>query len=123
MSKEIRRGMKIYVASKFENKERVREVMKQLTDAGHEITHDWTRELPNPTEEDRKQYALDDKFAVLSADAYVGVFEKDFKYSGALVEMGLAMAVGMPVHILGNAVDSNIFLRLPNVVRGLEGLI
>ena len=115
--------MKIYVASKFENKDRVREVMNQLRMAGHEITHDWTREKPHPTPAQRTQYAEDDRQAVLRADAYVGIFEKDLKYSGALVELGIAVARGIPIYILGSAIDRNIFLMLPNVSRDIKPLL
>lgn len=111
--------MKIYIAGKWEEKERVREVMQQLIVAGHSITYDWTKDESSFTE----RQALADREGVLEADAFVGVFEKDLRYSGALVEMGIAVARGIPVHILGNAVDGNIFILLPTVNRGLGTLL
>lgn len=35
--------MKIYIASKFENRMAVRDLIKIFTAAGHTITHDWTQ--------------------------------------------------------------------------------
>jgi hypothetical protein len=110
--------MRIYVAGKWEEKERVREVQEQLCQAGHTITYDWTTATVNSREQAER-----DVLGVLSAEAFVGVFEKDLRYSGAIAEMGIAIANDVPIHILGNAIDSNIFMNLPNVRRGLEGLL
>jgi nucleoside 2-deoxyribosyltransferase len=115
--------MKIYVAGKWEDKPRVREVQNYLKRFGHTITHDWTTESCGDDEEKWKEHARDDKAGVLAADAFVGVFEKDLRYSGALSEFGMACALGIPCYILGSAINGNVFLRLPEVHRGLEGLI
>lgn len=112
--------MKIYVAGKWEEKERVREVQEQLRAAGHTITHDWTME---PVGAVRLDCALMDKQGVLDAEAYVGVFEKDLPYKGAMSELGIAVATGIPIYILGTFCDNNIFTALPEVHRGLEGLL
>lgn len=112
--------MKVYVAGKWEEKERVREVQEQLRAAGHTITHDWTSE---PLGAVPLECALLDKEGVLSADAYVGVFEKDLPYKGAMSELGIAIARGIPCYILGTYCDRNIFMALPEIHRGLEGLL
>ena len=113
--------MKIYVAGKWEEKKRVREVQQQLRDAGHTITYDWTlAELNGVPSVDQ---ALNDKQGVLGADAFVGVFEKDLAYKGAMTELGMALAKGIPCYILGKACDNNIFITLPEIKRGLEGLL
>jgi hypothetical protein len=114
--------MKVYVAGKWEEKERVREVQRQLISAGHTISFDWTQ-VCDGTEEHMKVQAANDKQGVLDADAFVGVFEKDLRYSGALTEMGMAMANGAKIYILGNAVDTNLFMRLPEVRRGIDELL
>lgn len=116
--------MKIYVAGKWEEKQRVQEIQNYLRRFGHTITHDWTvTESCGDDEEKWKEHARNDKRGVLEAEAFVGVFEKDLRYSGAIAEFGMACAIGIPAYILGNAINSNVFLRLPNVHRGLEGLI
>ncbi len=113
--------MKIYVAGKWEEKVQVREVMKQLMDAGHTITHDWTiaelNGIPNT------EQALADKKGVMVADALVCVFEKDLRYSGALTEFGIAVAKGIPIYFLGHACDGNIFSVLPEVHYGINELV
>jgi len=38
--------MKIYVAGKFEDKERVLEIYKKIEELGHEISYDWTKHKP-----------------------------------------------------------------------------
>jgi nucleoside 2-deoxyribosyltransferase len=98
--------MKVYVAGKWEEKERVREVQDLLKRHGHTITHDWTREEEDLNHiEHFATFALQDKQGVMGADAYVGVFEKDLKYKGAFAEMGIAVALGIPIYILGQYAD------------------
>lgn len=106
-------GLKVYVASKFEEKERVREVMNLLRAVGHEITHDWTQ-----VEQFTRLAAMKDLRGVTDADVLVGIFEKPLKYKGAYVELGAALALGKPVYILGDAARKCIFLKHPNVRLG-----
>lgn len=116
---------RIYVAGKWEEKERVREVQAQLVAAGHTITHDWTTEEPvgDAYLNIVPSAVLADKQGVMAADAFVGIFEKDLRYLGAVAELGMAIARGIPVYILGNAADRCIFVKLPEVKRGLEELL
>ncbi len=111
--------MRIYVASKFEEQERVREVMGQLVAAGHVITYDWTTNEQISPEQARK-----DVMGVFSADALVLIAEKDLNYCGALVEFGMALTREIPIYVLGSALDDRcIFMRLPNLIRGIEPLL
>jgi hypothetical protein len=109
--------MRIYVASKFENP-RAPIVAAQLEAAGHVITYKWWG-CSNFVQ----AQALLDFEGVLSADALVLVVENDYRYSGALTEFGMALARGIPVYIMGNAIDRNIFTLMPNVYRGIETLL
>ncbi len=111
--------MKIYVAGKFELADRVRETMFQLVDAGHTITYDWTLQ----TEVNAAQ-AVADLRGVVEADALVAVFEHLVSYRGALVEFGVALGLGKPIYVIGNALDDHlIFLHHPSVRRGIESLL
>lgn len=101
----------------------MREVQAQLIKAGHTITHDWTAESEVKCEQDWINHAALDRNGVAQADAFVGVFEKDLAYCGALSEMGMAAARCIPIYILGNAVDRNVFTHLPEVRRGIEELL
>lgn len=113
-------GLKVYVASKWENKRRVREVMGMLELSGHEITYDWTHQ-----EVDTRTQAIRDLRGVVDADVYVGIFEEEASYKGALVEMGAALALGKPVYILGDwsGIDQCIFFRHPHIRRGENAFV
>jgi len=117
------RCLGIYVAGKWEEKEAVRTVMAQLREAGHYITYDWTVIESDGTRKQVEEQAKADRAGVISADAFVGVFEKDLAYSGALSEMGMALAMGIPVYLIGHAIDRNIFTKLPEVRYGIESLL
>lgn len=103
--------MKFYIASKFEERLKVRWLMDKLEDLGHEITCDWT-DHKYGGEGYPISYAKDDVDGVGSADAYAGLFIDDYYYKGALVEMGMALAGGIPIYIIGHAIDSCIFTNL-----------
>lgn len=109
--------MRIYVASKFENP-RAPIVAAQLEAAGHTISYKWWG-CSNFTQEQ----AVLDFVGVTSADAFVLVVEENLRYSGALTEFGMALARGIPVYIMGAAIDRNIFTLMPNVHRGIETLL
>ena len=111
--------MRVYVAGKWEEKERVRQVQTLLRKAGHTITFDWTKSAGLGLE----KQASRDTVGVLTADAFVGVFEKDLPYRGAYTELGMAIATGIPIYILGHAADLNIFVNLPRVKYGMEDLL
>jgi hypothetical protein len=118
--------MNIYVATKWENAERAKEVAAALEAAGHRITYKWW----DSSVADATQ-AWNDFAGVKWADALVLIVEKDFRYSGALTEFGIALGAGVPVYLLGHALDvnnvhasmPNIFTLLPQVHRGIETLL
>ena len=120
--------MKIYVAGKFQEKAQVRAVQAALIADGHTITHDWTAHDVGHAEPggpdwveiyhqwyDPKELALQaagDLLGVEFADAFVLCAQNSHKYSGALTEMGMALANVIPVYIIGRNLGSNIFTRL-----------
>ena|SRR5467141_3758616 len=110
--------MRVYVASKFENYSRVREVMFQLVEAGHTITYDWTQ-----CDQFTEDQASKDMAGVMTAHALVFIAEKDLPYRGAYVEFGMAIARGIPVYIMGRHIDQCIFTKLPQVQYGIEPLL
>jgi nucleoside 2-deoxyribosyltransferase len=105
--------MRVYVATKWEEIPRAREVMATLIQAGHTITYDWTH-----GEQFNLEQAQADKQGVLTADAMVFIAEKPLAYNGALAEFGMAIARGIPIYVLGTGIDANIFINLPEVRRG-----
>lgn len=97
--------LNIYVAAKFEEKEKVRKAYDLLRHHGHRITHDWTNEdatrFPDGSEE-QLQYLEDmahaDIEGVANADAVV-LFPHE-KGKGLFVELGVALAKDIPVLVV-----------------------
>lgn len=95
--------------------------MAQLIKAGHTITYDWTAD-----EQVSTQQAMNDLNGVLTADAFVLIAEShDVTYTGSLVELGMALGIGLPSYLLGDALmtsrerqGSCIFVHLPQIVKG-----
>lgn len=108
--------MKIYVAGKFQERAYIKTVMWWLEGMGHEITFDWTDpqyQHKDETPEDATECVR----GVSGADIYVGVFKHILNYKGALVEMGVALGLGIPVYIVGHAIDSCLFTKHPLVKK------
>lgn len=105
----MQRERRIYVAGRFRRYEECRALMDDLTDAGYIITHDWTRSdefdgsgHPHGADEkmgcrEQRDYALDDLEGVRTADLLV-VLAHD-SLCGALIEVGAALASGIPVWV------------------------
>src|SRR4051812_27671723 len=110
--------MKLYVAAKWEDRPRARVIMDRLIAAGHTITYDWTR-----AEQFSIAQACHDKQGVMDADALVFIAEHDYAFKGAYVELGMAVARGIPIYILGEAINACIFILLPEVHRGIGPLL
>jgi hypothetical protein len=113
--------MRIYVAAKYAPEPilRAREVMAQLIMVGHVITYNWTT-----NEQVNAQQARYDMEGVLSAHALVLIAEQDLRYTGMLVEFGMALGAGIPVYVLGDALDDRcIFMKLPHIHRGIDVLL
>jgi len=106
--------MKLYVAGKWEDRSRVAEIMRILEGMGNEITCDWTHHKYSD-EAYPQQYCADDVKGVKDAELYIGIFVADYHYRGALVEMGIALGVGIPVWLFGNKQDDCIFSNHPSV--------
>jgi hypothetical protein len=102
--------VKLYVACRFAAYERVRAFCDDACEAGHSITHDWTRTAefgpdghPLSTDEGAMEpdaawaHARDDlKLGVYWADAVVFLADEG-GYCGALIEYGAALAYEKPV--------------------------
>ena len=103
--------MKLYVIAKFEERHHARQWMQILERAGHTITYNWCE-----AQQYTQEQAVLDFEGVKAADAVVFVSERNLRYCGALVEMGMALALGKPVYMTGHALDTTcIFTLLPGV--------
>ena len=65
----------IYVAAKFEDKEKVLEIYKKLKTAGHEISYDWTKHKPiKPYEKNQtlaKDYTKNELEGIRKSDIFI----------------------------------------------------
>lgn len=114
--------MRVYVAGKYgeTTNPRVQEIQNELRAAGHKITYDWTKDVQVGVNQ-----AMADMNGVLTADAFVLVAEDhSVVYCGAVCELGMALASGMPVYVLGDALDTKrdvqgscIFMTIPSIAR------
>lgn len=114
--------MKIYVGGSSEELVQIRLIMKILQLRGHTITFDWTQcfswKSPDLTENARL-----DLEAIREADLVLLVFERNRNYQGTHTEMGIALALGKEVIILGPKADKNIFSRLCTIYHELYDVI
>ena len=102
--------MKFYIATKFQNKKRFDEVKAQMEAQGHTITYDWSNAKVNDIDQ-----AMRDVLGVKEADIVIGIFEDEYVYKGAIAEIGMAMAWGKSIFILGDWLDNMIFMKLANL--------
>jgi len=119
--------MKFFVSGKVGVEESVRQVMKALQDAGHEITFDWTTiEHLRPYDENPaacREAAIKESRGVKDADVFI-VLAHDCGV-GMYVELGIAIACGVPVRIVSDAESRTMFFHHPLVkkVNNLEQVL
>lgn len=111
--------MKCYVASSFKCKDDFHALRKVLEANGHTITHDWTKEDASAVDpEELDTYLMlcagNDLMGVAAADVFILIARPNM--AGAFVEMGVALAMSVPVVVLDAYRDgnqNNIFYALP----------
>jgi nucleoside 2-deoxyribosyltransferase len=94
--------MKLYVAGKWADRDKINEIIENLEANGHTITHNWTKfEGSNSRPEMKSQFAVMDIDGVRNADAYVGIMtDAVYPYRGSMTEMGAALGLGKPVYVV-----------------------
>ncbi len=125
--------MKIFVSGQITDLDNVRTVQKRLIEAGHEITHDWTRnetgdkmlagdeaKLADITETGKR--AELDIQGVVNCDVYVACTDNTKAGKGMYAELGAALALNITVqspkvYILGSLNHMSVFYFHPSVVR------
>jgi nucleoside 2-deoxyribosyltransferase len=88
---------KVYVASKFENHDVVRDAQGVLLENRFTITYDWTKHVTEG-EPDKAACALASAKGVLDADALLMIYAQNMR--GAYVELGLALGKKIPVYLV-----------------------
>lgn len=130
--------MKIYVAGKWSERDKVKTVMEIFESRGHIITCDWTRHIAPErnmreggngiftkeydwsknvdwAQNGHKTYAEEDLNGVLSCDLLIAcMWSPEIFYKGAWIEVGIALGHYKRVIIIGKEIAS-VFLGLPNI--------
>ena len=117
--------MKVYLAARFDEREKVREMQARLRELGHEITADWTThdalarygDLPDKA----RAYAVEDLQGVVDADVFVFLTSASVG-TGTHTELGTAIrefqATGRPrVYVIGEHNTRSIMYFHPAVER------
>lgn len=116
--------MNIYVAAKTHDYRRARKLMQKLRDSGHHVTFDWTGNVEEVGPEHENEKAKDvaflkkcaenDAYGVKTAHRVIAIGHP--KVCGTLVEIGMALALGKPVDLIGEFPVS-VFWELDQVTR------
>lgn len=115
-----------YVATRFSNKEKAKQVIAALTnfEAGNVMycTHDWTNETGEDFEQHKQEICMADFYGALSCDVFIMLLPV---VAGAYTEFGIALAKDAQAILwaekeedfLCSAGYENIFYNHPNVQR------
>ncbi len=113
----------MYIAGEYEDRERVKATINLLESLGHEITFDWTPYEDDCLPEKGEWLARHSIESVKRADAYIGLYLDDYKYRGALVEMGTALGFKKPCYLIGDSwVKDCLFMSHP-LVRKFDRIV
>ena len=109
--------MKFYIAAKWQSRAEVRTLMNLLEARGHTITVDWTTHVNPQNQSILQEWAERDEEGVKQCDIFIGLFRESEVGNGAVVEMGIALGLGKRIWIVGDAIDSCIFMLHPLVTK------
>lgn len=119
--------MKVYIATKFENRDEFEKMAFYLKSHGHTLTLDWTKHDSTKVPEGKrqeylKQCACECFIGVMMADVVVFIADKR-PMAGAFVELGLALGLFKRIIIVnsgkGEGRQECIFYHLPPVEGGI----
>ncbi|MBU2249737.1 MAG: hypothetical protein KKD77_23525 [Gammaproteobacteria bacterium] len=100
-----------YIASKWENKRKVAELASVLERMGHVISHKWFA-VEAAYMEDAPIHARLDMYGVRDCTTFLALFDIDFPFLNAYVELGMAVALRKEILIIGQADTNCLFTRL-----------
>lgn len=107
-----RERLSFYVASPFEWRMRVKDIIATIEDAGHRVTVDWTDHLDESTP---GEFAAEDVEGVRECDVFVLLANSGSR--GSHVELGVAITTGSTVHVVGPVESESTFYHHPAVDR------
>lgn len=117
--------MKIYVSSKFSNRDEVKKVQKKCIGYGHTIIEDWTNNTNSypcsQSVESARQNALSNYTSIRQCDAFIYLTSEQYG-AGSSTEFGIALGLrernGRPdIYVVGQFIDENTFFFHPLVKR------
>jgi nucleoside 2-deoxyribosyltransferase len=117
--------MKVYLAGRFDERERVRSMQAHLRERGHEIIVDWTTHDPVGRHGERpdlsRAYAEEDLRGVVEADVFI-LLTSATVGTGTHTELGVAIrefqATGKPlVYVIGDHTSRSVMYFHPAVER------
>ena len=106
--------MRIYLAGKWEEAEKISAYARELRFDGHRITMPWF-DIEVGEQIDKVRAALNDLQGVRMADCCIFIFENDLNYRGAYAELGMSLALGKQTIVVGDAGKRNVFTYHPLV--------
>jgi nucleoside 2-deoxyribosyltransferase len=117
--------VKVWISGAWTHKDEMREKIDEVRQLGYEITHDWTtnERTHDSDEKELGEYARLDIDGVLLSDIAVAVMDNaDYTYRGTYTEIGCALGVGKPLHIVcpfnGSAyLQNNVFYWHPSITH------
>lgn len=112
--------MKVYVAARFHEKERVKEIYTSLESQGHTITFDWTTCTPHLTHESKVRCAARTVEAIKECDIFIYISNPEIG-AGSSTEFGGALLCNALqakplLYTVGEHLDKNFFLYHPTVI-------
>jgi nucleoside 2-deoxyribosyltransferase len=119
-------AMRVYVAGKTGDFERVRLVQGACVDNGHTITYDWTSAVPDGVwvSESEEAVVAPAQKAIFGENDMRGVRTADLlialphdRLVGTYIEIGMALAWNLDVWLLGDWPRDSVFFYLDNVSR------
>jgi len=110
-----RTSNRVYLAGKWQEAELVRKYAIELRILGYHITMPWFELHVAPAVEDIPWSAVEDERGVRDSDTCIFIFERELPYSGAMTELGIALALGKRIIIVGQGGTRNIFTHHPLV--------
>ncbi len=115
--------MKVYIASKFKDKEKVKKLNKLFREKGYELSGDWTNHVQvrpyNKEPKRSKDYSIEDAAAVKDSDIFI-LLTNEEGGTGSSTELGVAISsnliLGKPkIYVVGEHVGVNMFYFHPSV--------